>query len=147
MNLDEKDNYIVKIYNRDAEIGRLVGVVEDVQGKRRRLFQAPEHLLSFLWEYAPCDRRLCGRLHLRLPVQVKGVNTDGRVFAEDTTIKDISTRGAYLFLKNRMSEDDELRLLIDPDNSALDVRARIARVEAATRPSIGVGVRFELKGL
>ena len=43
------DYYIVRIYDRRPEEGRLVGTVEDAEGRQGRAFQTPEHLLCFLW--------------------------------------------------------------------------------------------------
>jgi hypothetical protein len=50
---------------------------------------------------------------------------EGQRFTEKTALKDIGPQGAYFYLKNRLLKDDGLKLLIDPDNSALEVRARV----------------------
>ena len=39
-----------------------------------------------------------------LPVKVRGVNIVGKRFSEDATIKDISSGGAFLYMKIRLTQ-------------------------------------------
>ncbi len=138
------DYYIVRIYDRLPDEGRLVGTVEDVEGRQKRAFQSPEHLLCFLWGCVPQERRVAGRLPLILPVTVKGTNTGGRRFTEESFLKNISHRGAFFPLRNKVDQDDVFSLVIDPERSAYEGQARVVRQESvASAQGYGIGVRFE----
>jgi hypothetical protein len=137
------DYYIVRIYDRMPDEGKLVGTVEDVEGRQERAFQSPEHLLCFLWGCVPQERRVAGRLPLILPVTVKGTNTGGKRFTEETFLKNISHRGALFPLRNKIDRDDFVNFVIDPERSTYEGRATVVRREpVAGAHGFGVGVRF-----
>ncbi|MEJ2683419.1 MAG: PilZ domain-containing protein [Candidatus Sulfobium sp.] len=137
------DYYIVRIYDRMPDEGRLVGTVEDVEGKQGRAFQSPEHLLCFLWGCEPQERRLSGRLPLVLPVRVEGRNTAGKKFTEESFLKNISYGSAFFESRNEADRDALVSLLIDPERSAYKAQARVARQEPLTGAGgYGIGVRF-----
>lgn len=135
--------YIVRIYDRVPDEGRLVGTVEDAEGREGRAFHSPEQLLCFLWGCVPQERRVAGRLPLVLPVTVTGTNALGKRFTEESFLKNISHRGAFFPLKNKVVRDDVISLLIDPERSAYKGQARVVRQEPfGGAEGYGVGVRF-----
>ena len=77
-----------------------------------------------------------------LPVKVRGVNIVGKRFSEDATIKDISSGGAFLYMKNQVSTDARLRMMIDTDRSSLNIKARVVRIVKEGNRN-GVGVSFQ----
>ena len=121
------DYYIVRIYDRGPDEGRLVGTIEDAEGRQARAFQSPEHLLCFLRGCVPQERRVAGRLPLSLPVTVKGTNTGGDRFTEKSILENISHRGAFFPLKNEVDLDAVVNLVIDPERSAYAGQARVVR--------------------
>ena len=76
-----------------------------------------------------------------LPVKVRGVNIIGKRFSENTTLKDISSGGAYLYMKNQVNTDARFRMMIDPDRSSLNIKARVVRI-GKEKNKTGVGVAF-----
>jgi hypothetical protein len=141
------DYYIVRIYDRVPDEGRLVGTVEDAEGREVRAFHSPEHLLCFLWGCVPQERRVAGRLPLILPLRVTGTNALGKRFTEECFLKNISHRGAFFSLENKLVRDDVLSLLIDPERSACEGQARVVRQEPfGGAGGCGVGVRLSVEG-
>ena len=137
------DYYIVRIYDRGPDEGRLVGTIEDAEGRQARAFRSPEHLLCFLWGCVPQERRVAGRLPLFLPVTVKGTNTEGERFTEKSILENISHKGMYFPLKNEVDFDDVVNLIIDPKRSAFEKQARVVRREPIDGGTgFGIGVRL-----
>jgi hypothetical protein len=75
-------------------------------------------------------------------VKVRGVNIVGKRFSEDAAIRDISSGGAFLYMKNKVNADASLRILIDPDRSCLNIMAKVVRIVKEGNGN-GVGVSFQ----
>jgi hypothetical protein len=124
------------------DTNRLSGIVEKVGVDEKMAFHTIQELVSLVAGYISKERRLTGRLELKLPVKVEGTNALGKRFTEDTTLKDLSVRGAFFSVRNPLERNTKLRLLIDPSLSDKDVVARVVRLTKEPRAS-GVGVSFE----
>ncbi len=140
-----RDNYIVRVYRRNKDnLYNIVGIIEDVEREANKAFHNVEELVGIITGEGKKDvkeMRRVNRLRLMLPVKVSGVNTIGKRFSEDATIKDISSYGAYINMKNQVSKDTGVSLVIDPEDSCLNMKARVVRIENG-RNKTGVGVAF-----
>ena len=147
-----RENYIVRVYRRNKDnLYNIVGIVEDVEHETNKAFHNAEELAGIITRLA--DRQAgegkknvkelqrANRLRLMLPVKVRGVNIIGKRFSENTTLKDISSGGAYLYMKNQVNTDARFRMMIDPDRSSLNIKARVVRI-GKEKNKTGVGVAF-----
>ncbi|MBI3755362.1 MAG: PilZ domain-containing protein [Deltaproteobacteria bacterium] len=141
-----RDNYIVRVYRRNKDnLYNIVGIVEDVEHETNKAFHNAEELAVIIAGEGKKDVKEMqrnNRLRLMLPVKVRGVNIIGKRFKEDAFIKDISSGGAYLYMKNQVSADARLRIMIDPARSSLNIKARVVRIVKEGNGN-GVGVSFQ----
>lgn len=148
------ESYIIRIYRRDKDAPyNIIGLVEDVELQAKTPFHNTEELAEILITPHPIllpkgergkgngGRRRNKRLKLRLPVRIEGVDDMGDKFTEEGIIKNISSYGAYISMKNHVSKDAGVSLIIDPEDSCLNMRARIVRIEKGKNKA-GVGVAF-----
>ena len=143
------ESYILRIYRRDKdEPQNIIGTIEDVDVGGTRPFHNTDDIASILTgdgknrkNKIGREKRRIARLKLSLPVKVDGVADNGESFTEDTTITNISSYGAYINIKNKVSKDTGVSLIIDPDDSCLNMRARVVRIEKGKNKT-GVGVAF-----
>ena len=139
---DYQDTYIVRVYRRGKKgSGMIVGVVEKAGAEGKTAFHEADELVGLITGRGlrkPGERRRSERLELKLPVVVKGENALGKRFTEETLLEDLSSGGACLSLKNPVTVDKRLRLVIDPERSGLKMGASVVRLKKKT----GVGVRF-----
>lgn len=140
-----RENYIVRVYRRSkGSPYNIIGIIEDVEREANKAFHNAEELAGIIAGEGKKDvkeMRRVNRLRLTLPVKVRGVNIIGKRFSEDAFIKDISSGGAYLYMKNQVSADASLHMMIDPDVSSLNIKARVVRIEKGENKT-GVGVAF-----
>lgn len=148
------ESYIIRIYRRDEQnTQNIIGLVEDVKLEAKTPFHNTEELTDILITPHPIPllqgergkgngrRRRNNRLKLRLPVRIEGIDDRGDKFTEEAIIKNISSYGAYISMKNHVSKDAGVSLIIDPENSCLNMKARIVRIEKGKNKT-GVGVAF-----
>lgn len=143
------ESYIIRIYRRDKDMPQnIIGTIEDVDVGGTRPFHSTDDIAGILTgegkdskKKKVREQRRIARLKLSLPVKVDGVADNGESFTEDTTITNISSYGAYINIKNHVNKDEGVSLIIDPDNSCLNMRARVVRIEKGKRKT-GVGVAF-----
>jgi phosphoribosyl 1,2-cyclic phosphodiesterase len=94
------------------------------------------------------ESRLGQRRRLRFTATVSGRSEDGARFEEKATVRDLSLRGAYLFLDNRPRLQSELRVVIeaagDPNRSSvLSLRGTVVHCDPGREKNQnGVGVVF-----
>lgn len=141
-----RDNYIVRVYRRSKESPyNIIGIIEDVEHEANKAFHNAEELAGIIAGKGKKnikEMQRSTRLSLMLPVKVRGVNIVGKRFSEDATIKDISSGGAFLYMKNQVSTDARLRMMIDTDRSSLNIKARVVRIVKEGNRN-GVGVSFQ----
>ncbi|MFZ3065767.1 MAG: PilZ domain-containing protein [Nitrospirota bacterium] len=148
------ESYIIRIYRRDKDAPyNIIGLVEDVELEEKKPFHNTEELAEILVAPHPIPlpqgergkgngrRRRNNRLKLRLPVRIEGIDAMGDKFTEEAIIKNISSYGAYISMKNHVGKDAGVSLIIDPEDSCLNMRARVVRIEKG-RNKTGVGVAF-----
>ena len=148
------ESYIIRIYRRDEDAPyNIIGLVEDVELQAKTPFHNTQELAEILIAPHPVPlpirergdgnsgKRKNNRLKLRLPVRIEGIDDMGDKFSEEGMIKNISSYGAYITMKNHVSKDTRVSLIIDPEGSCLNMRARIARIENR-KGKTGVGVAF-----
>lgn len=140
------ESYIIRIYRRDEQNPQnIIGLVEDVGLEAKTPFHNVEELIHILiGKYTESKqgwRRKNNRLKLRLPVRIEGIDAMGDKFTEEAAIKNISSYGAYISMKNHVSKDTGVSLIIDPENSCLNMKARVVRIEKK-KDANGVGVAF-----
>lgn len=147
-------NYIIRIYRRGGKTpDKITGTVEEIGVDGSRWFHAAEELLALLIKGAgrrlkgksAVERRAEKRLRLRLPVKVKGTDADGRAFTEESLIKDLSSGGASFIMKNRLSVNTRIRMIIDPGKASLAIRANVLRTSPGMTGT-EVGVVFSGRG-
>ncbi|MFQ5736465.1 MAG: hypothetical protein ACE5GY_06330 [Thermodesulfobacteriota bacterium] len=139
------DTYIVRIYRREGNgTAGLAGVVEEAGAEGVRVFHTMEELSEIIM------RRSGGAGHGRRPVRpkrklkvlVKGANALSKSFTEEAAIENLTPGGGRLLLKNRVVLNARLRLVIDPEHSALEVGCCVVGVGKA-RGLHGVEVSFD----
>jgi hypothetical protein len=159
------ESYIIRIYRRDEDAPyNIIGLVEDVELQEKKPFHNTGELAEILINPHPDPlprgerekslpllqgergkgnggRRRNKRLKLRLPVRIEGIDDMGDKFSEEGMIKNISSYGAYISMKNHVSKDAGVSLIIDPEDSCLNMKARIVRIENR-KGKTGVGVAF-----
>ncbi|MFZ3090217.1 MAG: PilZ domain-containing protein [Nitrospirota bacterium] len=154
-----RENYIVRVYRRSKESPyNIIGIIEDVEREANKAFHNAAELVGIIagegkkdvnpvrklgWGFLSNGVKEMRRVRLRLtlPVKVRGVNIIGKRFSENTFIKDISSGGAYLYMKEQVNTDAHLRMMIDPARSSLNIKARVVRIEKRENKT-GVGVAF-----
>jgi hypothetical protein len=143
------ESYILRIYRRNKDIPQnIIGTIEDVDIGGTRPFHSTDDIAGILTGEGKAiknkkvrEKRRIARLKLSLPVKVDGVADNGESFTEDTTITNISSYGAYINIKNHVNKDSGVSLIIDPEDSCLNMKARVVRVEKG-RSKTGIGVAF-----
>ncbi len=143
------ETYIIRIYRRDKHAPHnIIGIMEDVDVGGTRAFHNAEDITSILTGEGKDtknkigrEKRRIDRLKLRLPVRMDGVDDNGKKFTEYAIITNISSYGAYINMKNQISKDTGVSLIIDPENSCLNMRAKAVRFEK-NKNKTGVGVAF-----
>lgn len=140
------ESYVIRIYRRDEQNPHnIIGLVEDIGLEAKTPFHNVEELIHILigkyTESKQGGMRKNNRLKLRLPVRIEGIDAMGDKFTEEAIIKNISSYGAYINMKNHVSKDTGVSLIIDPEDSCLNMRARIVRIEKG-KSKTGVGVAF-----
>lgn len=143
------ESYIIRIYRRDKDMPQnIIGTVEDIDVGGTRPFHNTDDIAGILTGEGKAnknkkvrEKRRIARLKLSLPVKVDGVADNGESFTEDTTITNISSYGAYINIKNHVNKDEGVSLIIDPEDSCLNMKARIVRIEKGKNKK-GVGVAF-----
>ena len=143
------ESYIIRIYRRDKhEPHNIIGTIEDVDVGGTRPFHNAEDIANILTgegknskDKIGREKRRIARLNLKLPARIDGVDENGKKFTENTTITNISSYGAYINIKNHVSKDTGVSLIIDPEDSCLNMRARVVRIEKK-RNKTGLGVTF-----
>lgn len=94
------------------------------------------------------ERRKKTRIWLPFSVRVQGVDAEGESFVADTVVENLSTGGIYVHLPFRVSEGQELliviRLSVSQTGNAVQVEARgpVVRVEPKPHQSFGVALAF-----
>jgi hypothetical protein len=97
------------------------------------------------------DRRFGKRQPLRVPLRVRGVRPDGIPFQEDTSLENLSVRGAYFLLENNPDPKTplqvEIRAFGDTVGSNLNqvIESRVVRnqeVAVDEKTKRGIGVAF-----
>ena len=144
--MEKMESYVIRIYRRDEQNPHnIIGLVEDVGLEAKTPFHNIEELIDILigkyTESKQGGKRKNNRLKLRLPVRIDGVDENGKRFTEDAFIANISSYGAYINIKNQVSNDTRVSLIIDPEDSCLNMKARVVRIENG-RNKTGVGVAF-----
>src|SRR5829696_10365344 len=80
------------------------------------------------------ERRIRGRMALRLPLVVTGVSADGAAWCEPTESEDVSTAGASFRLSNEVGVGDRLRLRAQPCGARETVETEVVVVHTAPAP-------------
>jgi hypothetical protein len=143
------ESYILRIYRRDKDMPQnIIGTIEDVDVGGTRPFHNTDDIAGILTGEGKKiknkivkEKRRIDRLNLKLTARINGVDGNGKGFTEDATITNISSYGAYISMKNHVSKDAGVSLVIDPEDSCLNMRARVVRVEKK-RNKTGMGVTF-----
>jgi hypothetical protein len=143
------ESFIIRIYRRDKdEPNNIIGTIEDVDVGGTRPFHSTDDIASILTGEGKGrknkigrEKRRIDRLNLRLSAKIDGIDDNGRSFTEDATITDISSYGAYINIKNHVNKGTGVSLVIDPEDSCLNMKARVVRVEKG-RSKTGIGVSF-----
>ena len=147
--MEKMESYVIRIYRRDEQNPHnIIGLVEDVEAGGTRPFHNTGDIANILTgegknnkDKIGKEKRRIARLNLRLPARVDGIDDNGKTFTEDTTITNISSYGAYINIKNQVSKDAGVSLIIAPEDSCLNMKARVVRIENG-RNKTGVGVAF-----
>ncbi len=140
------ESYVIRIYRRDEQNPQnIIGLVEDVELEAKKAFHNIDELVEILiGKYTESKKggmRKNNRLKLRIPVKIEGIDAKGDKFTEEAIIKNISSYGAYINIKNHVSKDTRVSLIIDPEDSCLNMKARVVRIEKE-RNKTGIGVAF-----
>src|SRR4030067_1832697 len=131
------ESYILRIYRRDKnELNNIIGTIEDVDVGGARPFHNAEEIAGMLTGEGKSrknkigrEKRRIDRINLKLTARIDGVDGNGKKFTEDAAITNISSYGAYINIKNHVSKDTRVSLIIDPEDSCLNMKARGVRIE------------------
>jgi phosphoribosyl 1,2-cyclic phosphodiesterase len=97
------------------------------------------------------ERRLGNRQPLRVPLRIRGMRPDGTAFQEDTSLENLSVRGAFFLLDNDPDANQPLQVEIrvaeevEKGNPTQIIESRVVRnqnVKVADRSKRGIGVSF-----
>ena len=96
------------------------------------------------------ERRLSPRVEAAYPVRLKGIESGGRRFKEETLVENLSSGGLYLRLTRAVPIGSDValvaRLSITPEEIATGVRlaarGTVLRVEPQPDGVYGVAVKF-----
>jgi hypothetical protein len=97
------------------------------------------------------ERRLGNRQPIRVPLRIRGMRPDGTPFQEDTSLENLSVRGAYFLLDNDPDPKEplqvEIRVAMDesPSQATQIIESRVVRnqdVTVANKSKRGIGVSF-----
>ncbi|HWP85334.1 MAG TPA: MBL fold metallo-hydrolase [Terriglobia bacterium] len=96
------------------------------------------------------ERRLGSRQSFRVPLRIRGTRPDGTSFEEDTTLENLSVRGAFFLLDNEPDPNQPLQVeILVTDGSKVRssqiVESRVTRnqdVKVANQSKRGIGVSF-----
>jgi hypothetical protein len=98
----------------------------------------------------PTDRRRSSRIHLQVPLFLRGIEANGTEFTDLTKTLDISSTGACLASRRSLRVDQLLRITIPVSSEPISgmipsetppIQARVRRVAEAGE-AILVGVEF-----
>ena len=135
-------SYIVHIYSRDEENGRIMGFVEGTRNTFKKPFDTDQEMLGLLKCGNVRERRRLERLNEYIPVKVTGKNIQEKSFTEETLISDISTGSASFVIENTVSCNTILKMEIYPAGSAaMDISAKVTRIDDVGDKQ-GIGVIF-----
>lgn len=146
---ENMESYVIRIYRRDEHNPHgIIGLVEDIELDSKTPFHNTQELAEILTgegkdakNKIEREKRMIARLNLRLSARVDGMDDKGRKFTEDAAISNISSYGAYINIKNQVSKDARVFLTIDPEDSCLNMKARVVRIENG-KSRTGIGVAF-----
>ena len=94
------------------------------------------------------EQRYSARIETPYPVRLRGIDTQGRLFKEETFVENLSVGGVYLRIKRKVQEGVgvcvAVRLSTDIETPALRLAARgtILRVEWQPNGDYGVAIEF-----
>jgi len=97
------------------------------------------------------ERRIGSRQPIRVPLRVRGIRSDGTPFEEDTSLENLSVRGAFFLLDNDPNANEPLQVEIrvatgtsaDPPSQIIESRVvRNQDVKIADKSKRGIGVSF-----
>jgi phosphoribosyl 1,2-cyclic phosphodiesterase len=96
------------------------------------------------------ERRLGNRQRMKVPVRVRGMRPDGTSFEEDTTLENLSVRGAFFLLDNDPDPSEpllvEIRVASEAANGPTQIiQSRVVRNQDVTvdeKTKRGIGVAF-----
>jgi hypothetical protein len=94
------------------------------------------------------ERRLSPRVEASYPVRLKGVETGGRRFKEETLVQNLSSGGLYLRLTRAVPIGSDVALVARLSTTGLAASVRLAargtvlRVEPKPDGAFGVAVKF-----
>jgi phosphoribosyl 1,2-cyclic phosphodiesterase len=96
------------------------------------------------------ERRLGHRQRMKIPLRVRGMRPDGKPFEEETTLENLSVRGAYFLLDNDPdpSEPLHVEIRVTADAAGMPsqiIESRVIRNQDVTvddKSKRGIGVAF-----
>ena len=96
------------------------------------------------------EQRSGARIDVPYPVRLRGIDSDGRTFKEETVVENLSGGGLYLRLKRTVREGADVSLAVRLSTApALDVpalrlaaRGTVLRVEPQSDGGYGVAIEF-----
>ena len=87
----------------------------------------------------PAERRRSPRIHLQIPMFVRGVDAAGSEFLDLTKTLDISATGAFLASPRRLQRDQLLNLTIPAPSPSSTLPAETPPIHARVRRYRAVG--------
>ena len=97
------------------------------------------------------EQRSSARIDAPYPVRLRGVDSDGRTFKEQTLLENLSAGGLYLRLSRKLVEGTDVRLAVRLSTAPagtvpvlrLAARGTVLRVEPQADGTYGVAVEFK----
>ena len=91
------------------------------------------------------ERRNARRFHVSWDVAVRGMDSAGQTFNEASTLQNLSSLGAFLYLHRRVNQGERIELQIRTPfkrNNWMKYSAEVVRLEQESATA-GVAVRFD----
>jgi hypothetical protein len=97
------------------------------------------------WEMAFVDRRRARRFQVKWQVKLEGTDPSGLRFAEAGALENISSSGAFLYVKGPLPVGTKLDIMIKIPSKTerwMKYTGEVIRAEGKP-PKLGVGVKFD----
>jgi hypothetical protein len=107
--------------------------------------EAVYSIVDLGWEMTFVDRRRARRFQVKWQVRVAGTDPAGLRFVETSTLENISSSGAFLYVKGPLTVGSKLDIMIKVPSKTekwMKYTGEVVRTEGMP-PKLGIGMKFD----